>query len=153
MEGPPSLRGTGPFTDRLAAACCLRSLHKWSCDWLAVCRSDGFAYGDQLPDYFLLACHTASDSGGENYLVDGLKVLELIDSDPVTSWAADALRSRKIDQTEAVSAEPRCMPFFDVGFRRLKRVVAYLYLHLYLYRRASGRPSARSFRRRHQGAS
>jgi hypothetical protein len=105
VEGPPSLRGTGPFTDRLAAACCLRSLHKWSCDWLAVCRSDGFAYGDQLPDYFLLACHTASDSGGENYLVDGLKVLELIDSDPVTSWAADALRSRKIDQTEAVSAE------------------------------------------------
>lgn len=63
--------------------------------------SDGFAYGDHLPDYFLLACHTASDDGGENYLVDGLQVLELIDSDPATRWAADALRSRKIDQTEA----------------------------------------------------
>lgn len=62
--------------------------------------SDGFAYGDLLPDYFLLACHTASGEGGENFLVDGLAVLELIDSDPATSWAAEALRSRKIDQTE-----------------------------------------------------
>lgn len=62
--------------------------------------SDGFAYGDHLPDYFLLACHTASEAGGENYIVDGLKVLEHIDSDPATRWAADALRSRKIDQTE-----------------------------------------------------
>ena len=63
--------------------------------------SDGFAYGDHLPDYFILACHTASNEGGENFLVDGLKVLDLIDSDPTTAWAAEALRSRKIDQTEA----------------------------------------------------
>lgn len=62
--------------------------------------SDGFAYGDYLPDYFLLACHTASGDGGENFLVDGLAVLELIGSDPATRWAAEALRLRKIDQTE-----------------------------------------------------
>ena len=68
--------------------------------------SDGFAYGDHLPDYFILACHTASNEGGENFLVDGLKVLDLIDSDPATSWAAEALRSRKIDQTEAGKRRP-----------------------------------------------
>eukprot|EP01052_Picozoa_sp_SAG31_P020797 SAG31_NODE_1579_length_7835_cov_6.779860_4_plen_224_part_00 len=54
-----------------------------------------------MPDYFLLACNTASKLGGENYLVDGLRVLERIESNPTTSWAAEALRARKIDQSEA----------------------------------------------------
>jgi hypothetical protein len=63
--------------------------------------SDGFAYGDALPDYFMLSCAVHSEGGGENFLVDGLKVLEAIDADPETRWAAEALRSRPIDQTEA----------------------------------------------------
>ena len=63
--------------------------------------SDGFAYGDSLPDFFLLACVAHSDSGGENFLVDGTKVLADIEADPATRWAAEALRTRPIDQTEA----------------------------------------------------
>ena len=63
--------------------------------------SDGFAYGDSLPDFFLLACVAHSDSGGENFLVDGTKVLADIEADAATRWAVEALRMRPIDQTEA----------------------------------------------------
>eukprot|EP01050_Picozoa_sp_SAG11_P004211 SAG11_NODE_262_length_11529_cov_12.277603_7_plen_292_part_00 len=62
--------------------------------------SDGFAYGDALPDFFLLACAEQSSAGGENFLVDGMEVLADIGADRSKAWAVGALQTRPIEQTE-----------------------------------------------------
>ena len=76
------------------------------------CHTDGFAYGDLYPDFMLLSCVKESEVGGESILVDGYKVLEALAADAQLSWAARALRERKIDQTETgmqTSLSPICM--------------------------------------------
>ena len=62
--------------------------------------TDGFGYGDQYPDYILLTCVHSSAAGGESFLVDGYRLLELMDQDTQTSWIPPALASVDVDQTE-----------------------------------------------------
>lgn len=69
--------------------------------------TDGHAYGDLYPDYFLLLCESSSDDGGETFLVDGDAVLQDLREDPATAWVPEALEKVPIDQTSrAVSISP-----------------------------------------------
>eukprot|EP00746_Dinoflagellata_sp_MGD_P047548 gnl/MRDRNA2_/MRDRNA2_21732_c0_seq2.p1 gnl/MRDRNA2_/MRDRNA2_21732_c0~~gnl/MRDRNA2_/MRDRNA2_21732_c0_seq2.p1 ORF type:complete len:296 (-),score=60.93 gnl/MRDRNA2_/MRDRNA2_21732_c0_seq2:48-935(-) len=61
--------------------------------------TDGHAYGDLYPDYFLLVCERQSSDGGENFLVDGEAVLTDLAAHPETAWVVQALQSTCIDQT------------------------------------------------------
>jgi gamma-butyrobetaine dioxygenase len=62
--------------------------------------TDGYAYGDLYPDYFLLSCVRASPAGGESFLVDGYAVLDAMRADAELHWVPDALVQVAIDQTE-----------------------------------------------------
>lgn len=62
--------------------------------------TDGFGYGDQYPDYILLTCVHSCAAGGESFLVDGYRLLELMDQDKQTRWVPPALASVEVDQTE-----------------------------------------------------
>jgi len=61
--------------------------------------TDGHAYGDLFPDFFLLLCSKACASGGANFLVDGYAVLDALAADPATAWVPSALELRAVDQT------------------------------------------------------
>jgi len=63
--------------------------------------TDGYAYGDLYPDYFLLSCVRASPGGGDSFLVDGYAVLNAMQADQELHWIPDALRQVSIDQTES----------------------------------------------------
>lgn len=63
--------------------------------------SDGYSYGWQYPDYFLLLCDVPSEVGGESFLIDGYAILDLMEADDELSWLPEALRTTSIDQTEA----------------------------------------------------
>ena len=65
------------------------------------CHSDGYAYGDKYPDYILLLCNKHSEEGGESFLVDGYKMLEVMAEDPEVGWIPQALNTVRINQTEA----------------------------------------------------
>ncbi len=62
--------------------------------------TDGFAYGDFYPDCLLLVCAQTSEVGGDSFLVDGYAVLEALAASEETRWAADALATVEVDQTE-----------------------------------------------------
>lgn len=62
--------------------------------------TDGFAYSDLCPDYFLLACERHSEVGGESLLLDGYAILERLAGNASTAWLADDLATTIIDQTE-----------------------------------------------------
>lgn len=62
--------------------------------------TDGYAYGDHYPDYFLLACERHCPSGGRSILLDGYAILDALAADPETAWASEGLRTVPIDQTE-----------------------------------------------------
>ncbi|MEP1123996.1 MAG: TauD/TfdA family dioxygenase [Ilumatobacter sp.] len=62
--------------------------------------TDGFAYGDLYPDYFLLSCAQASGVGGESYAVDGHRVLEELRSRPGGEELLHRMSLVPIDQTE-----------------------------------------------------
>lgn len=58
--------------------------------------TDGFAYGDQFPDHFLLGCARAADTGGESFVVDGYEVIERLRSTGLVQRLLDT----PVDQTE-----------------------------------------------------
>jgi len=62
--------------------------------------TDGFGYGDFYPDYILLDCVNASDSGGESFLIDGYAVLEALQENRETAWVPDAMAGTAVNQTE-----------------------------------------------------
>jgi len=62
--------------------------------------TDGFAYGDRYPDYFLLSCAHASPEGGESYLVDGEAVVDHLAGRPGGRDVVQRLQDVAIDQTE-----------------------------------------------------
>lgn len=66
--------------------------------------TDGHAYGDLFPDYFLLLCSRACRSGGASFLVDGYAVLDSLASDPTTAWVPSALEARAVDQTSRLQS-------------------------------------------------
>ncbi|CAE7577805.1 ispH [Symbiodinium natans] len=61
--------------------------------------TDGHAYGDLFPDYFLLLCAHASEQGGGNFIIDGYAVLDGLAEDTDTAWVVEALETRPVDQT------------------------------------------------------
>ena len=63
--------------------------------------TDGYAYGDRYPDYFLLTCVRASADGGDSFLVDGYALLQALRADPHLDWVPEALKNIAIDQTES----------------------------------------------------
>jgi len=62
--------------------------------------TDGFAYGDRYPDYFLLACAQSSPVGGESFLVDGESVVTDIAARHGGGDLVGRLQSVPVDQTE-----------------------------------------------------
>ncbi len=62
--------------------------------------TDGYSYGDECPDYFLLACEHHSEVGGESLMLDGYAILDALAADPASAWISEALPTRVIDQTE-----------------------------------------------------
>ena len=63
--------------------------------------NDGFGFGDFLPDYLFLWCERP-DAGGEgaSFLVDGLRLLELMAADPDCEDVARFAWDTPIDQSE-----------------------------------------------------
>eukprot|EP00435_Cladocopium_sp_Y103_P050024 s493_g15.t1 len=61
--------------------------------------TDGHAYGDKFPDYFLLLCAHACEEGGGNFLIDGYEILQQLEEDPETRWVVSALEHRPVNQT------------------------------------------------------
>jgi hypothetical protein len=62
--------------------------------------TDGFAYGDALPDHFLLLVDHQCAVGGANFLVDGWQLIDDLTSHPSTTELAKDLMTIAIDQTE-----------------------------------------------------
>ena len=62
--------------------------------------TDGFAYGDRYPDYFLLSCVQASGVGGESYAVDGHAVLAELGRRPGGPELIERMSTVPVDQTE-----------------------------------------------------
>jgi alpha-ketoglutarate-dependent taurine dioxygenase len=62
--------------------------------------TDGFAYGERYPDYFLLACAHSSEEGGESFVVDGYAVVRDLKSRPGGADLIERLSTVSVDQTE-----------------------------------------------------
>lgn len=74
-------------------------LNKTHHDALPV-HTDGFAYGDLLPDCLLLVCVQSSSEGGESFLVDGYSVYQQLAENTESQWVTKALTEVAVDQTE-----------------------------------------------------
>jgi alpha-ketoglutarate-dependent taurine dioxygenase len=46
--------------------------------------TDGYMYGDNYPDYLILLTEQSGENGGENFVVDGHRVLDRLSKDPAT---------------------------------------------------------------------
>ena len=64
--------------------------------------TDGHAYGDLFPDFFLLLCAHASEKGGGNFVIDGYSVIDSLAAAADTAWVAKALEETPIEQTSRV---------------------------------------------------
>lgn len=62
--------------------------------------TDGFAYGDEYPDHFILLCAQSSPDGGESFLVDGYRLLDVLASTPDGAALVERLESVPVEQTE-----------------------------------------------------
>jgi alpha-ketoglutarate-dependent taurine dioxygenase len=62
--------------------------------------TDGFAYGDDYPDHFLLLCAQASDDGGESFLVDGYRLLDTLEATSAGAALVERMETVLLDQTE-----------------------------------------------------
>ncbi len=61
--------------------------------------TDGFAYGDRYPDYFLLLCGQSSPLGGESFLVDGYDVIDRLRRSGAAG-VVERMEAVAVDQTE-----------------------------------------------------
>lgn len=73
--------------------------------------NDGFGFGDFGPDYLFLWCQRP-DAGGEgaSFLIDGLRLLELMALDPEQADVARFAWQAPIDQSEPNFPLPACAP-------------------------------------------
>jgi hypothetical protein len=62
--------------------------------------NDGFGFGDFGPDYLFLWCGRPDPDGGDSFLVDGLKLLDLLATDEDYEDLARFCWSADIDQSE-----------------------------------------------------
>lgn len=65
-----------------------------------IAHTDGFAYGNALPDHFLLLVDHQCPVGGANFLVDGWGLLDELAGHPTTAGLANDLATVPVDQTE-----------------------------------------------------
>ncbi len=88
--------------------------------------TDGFAYGDAYPDYFLLSCATASPHGGESFLGDGDDVVARRGAHPAGGELLRRLQTVPVDQTEP-GMQPSCSPV--IGRTREGRLMMRRFVH------------------------
>jgi len=63
--------------------------------------TDGYVYGDDLPDFVFLLCERASARGGANVLLDGVALLDAVEAgDPADRGLAAWLNSTSVDLSE-----------------------------------------------------
>ncbi|CAE7418043.1 tas [Symbiodinium natans] len=78
--------------------------------------TDGYIYGEFLPDYIAFVVESQSDSGGQNYVVDGKRVLRrLCDGDRDDSDESETCAMAAMAQTLAVDQTERSPPGFVNG--------------------------------------
>ncbi|WP_326599245.1 TauD/TfdA family dioxygenase [Streptomyces sp. NBC_01803] len=65
-----------------------------------VAHNDGFAFGDYAPDHLFLWCERPADSGGDSFVIDTRRLLDLLAADPETAELAEFCRSVAIDHSE-----------------------------------------------------
>jgi alpha-ketoglutarate-dependent taurine dioxygenase len=63
--------------------------------------TDGYVYGDHVPDHIFLLMETQNDFGGESFFVDGEAVLERLRADPEADTLLPLLSTLVYDQTES----------------------------------------------------
>ncbi|OLT20398.1 hypothetical protein BJF78_09925 [Pseudonocardia sp. CNS-139] len=62
--------------------------------------NDGFAFGDAAPDRLFLFSERPAAEGGESFLIDGLKLLDILAQDPENAEMVAFCRSVDIDHSE-----------------------------------------------------
>lgn len=62
--------------------------------------NDGFAFGDFAPDRLFLFSARPAAVGGESFLIDGLKVLDILAQDPANAEMVQFCRTVDIDHSE-----------------------------------------------------
>lgn len=62
--------------------------------------TDGFSYGNEYPDYFLLLCDESSPVGGESFLLDGPALLAWTAEQPGGAAFVERLTTVDVEQTE-----------------------------------------------------
>jgi hypothetical protein len=72
--------------------------------------NDGFGFGDFGPDYLFLWCGRPAPHGGDSFLVDGLKLLEMMAQDTDYADLARFCWSVGIDQSEPNFPLAACAP-------------------------------------------
>jgi hypothetical protein len=65
-----------------------------------VAHNDGFGFGDFAPDYLFLWCERPDPDGGDSFLVDGLKLLEILAAEPGCEDLVSFCWNTDIDQSE-----------------------------------------------------
>ena len=63
--------------------------------------TDGYVYGDHVPDYLFLLVEQQANTGGESFFVDGEAVLERLSADPDAANLLPLLNTLVYDQTES----------------------------------------------------
>jgi len=62
--------------------------------------NDGFAFGDYAPERLFLFSARPAATGGESFLIDGVRLLELLAEDPAEAEFVEFARAVAIDHTE-----------------------------------------------------
>ncbi|MGW1023642.1 TauD/TfdA family dioxygenase [Streptomyces sp. NPDC002577] len=65
-----------------------------------VAHNDGFAFGDYAPDHLFLWCERPAAKGGDSFLIDTSRLLDLLGADPEWAAIADFCRGIDIDHSE-----------------------------------------------------
>jgi len=66
--------------------------------------TDGYVYGDHMPDVIFLVAEAPAERGGENFVVDGEAVLVRLEADAATAPLVGAAQTARVDLTERVSS-------------------------------------------------
>lgn len=72
--------------------------------------NDGFAFGDEAPDRLFLFQARPAAEGGENFLIDGLAVVEALAADPSCADLVAFLRDTDVDHSEPGFPQPTTAP-------------------------------------------
>ncbi|MFG2981717.1 TauD/TfdA family dioxygenase [Streptomyces sp. NPDC048258] len=62
--------------------------------------NDGYAFGDLAPDHLFLWCERPSVVGGESFLIDTSRLIDLLAKDPLNADLAEFCRTVGVDHSE-----------------------------------------------------